>query len=216
MGKTIVIGDIHGCYDELMDLLKKVELTIEDRVFAVGDLTVKGPKSREVLELFSRDSRFSSVIGNHDLALVNFWKGETNSLKTVQQRTFDELAESEHLFEFLASLPPYLELESHVIVHAGIRPGVPLSRQALADLVELRTLGQDRTSREGTPWYELYNDEKVALFGHWPSSSPRIGRRAIGLDTGCVYGFQLTAYILEDDQFISVKAHAAYDSPPKE
>ena len=215
MAKTIVIGDIHGCYDELMELLEKVDLTIEDRVFAVGDLTVKGPKSREVLELFSRDPRFSSVIGNHDLALVNFGKEETSSLTVVQQLTLNDLAENQHLFGSLASLPPYLELESHVIVHAGIRPGVSLNCQAVSDLVELRTLGPDRTSREGTPWYELYNDEKVALFGHWPSSSPRIGRRAIGLDTGCVYGYQLTAYILEDHEFISVNAHAAYDSPPK-
>jgi diadenosine tetraphosphatase ApaH/serine/threonine PP2A family protein phosphatase len=215
MARTIVIGDIHGCYDELIELIEKIELTLEDRVIAVGDLTVKGPKSREVLELFSRNPRFSSVIGNHDLALVNFWKDETSSLKTAQQRTFDELAGNQHLFEFLASLPPYLELESHVIVHAGIRPGVSLSRQAIADLVELRTLGPDRTSREGTPWYELYNDDKVVMFGHWPSSSPRIGRRAIGLDTGCVYGYQLTAYILEDHEFISVNAHAAYDRPPK-
>jgi len=215
MARTIAIGDIHGCYDELIELLEKAELTREDRVIAVGDLTVKGPKSREVLELFNQDSRFSSVIGNHDLALVNFWKGEIQSLKTPQQRTFDELAESQHLFEFLASLPPYLELDSHVIVHAGIRPGVSLSGQALGDLVELRTLGPDRTSREGTPWYELYNDEKVVLFGHWPAPTPRIGRRTIGLDTGCVYGHQLTAYIVEDKQFISVHAHAAYDSPPK-
>jgi len=214
MARTIAIGDIHGCYDELIELLEKAELTQEDRVIAVGDLTVKGPKSREVLELFSQDSRFSSVIGNHDLALVNFWKGELPNLKAAQQRTFDELAESQQLFEFLASLPPYLELDSHVIVHAGIRPGVALNGQALGDLVELRTLGPDRTSREGTPWYELYNDDKVALFGHWPASTPRIGRRAIGLDTGCVYGYQLTAYIVEDKQFISVRAHTAYHSPP--
>jgi len=104
MARTIVIGDIHGCYDELIELIEKIELTLEDRVIAVGDLTVKGPKSREVLELFRRDPRFSSVIGNHDLALVNFWKHETPSLKTAQQRTFDELAGNQHLLEFLASL----------------------------------------------------------------------------------------------------------------
>jgi len=214
MGKTIVIGDIHGCYDELLEVLQRVGFAPEDRVIAVGDLTVKGPKSREVLELFIQDSRFSSVIGNHDLALVRYWKGETQKLKPSQELAFDELVDNQHLLEFLATLPAYLELESHVVVHAGIRPGVPLNRQSLADLVELRTLGPDRTSREGTPWYDLYNDKKVALFGHWPSSSPRIGRQAIGLDTGCVYGYQLTAYVLEDDQFTEVNAHAAYDTPP--
>ena len=43
MGRTIVIGDIHGCYDELKELLNKLALSPEDRVIAVGDLTVKGP-----------------------------------------------------------------------------------------------------------------------------------------------------------------------------
>jgi Icc-related predicted phosphoesterase len=50
--RTIVVGDIHGCYDELMELLDKVGFERSDRVVSVGDLITKGPKSREVLELF--------------------------------------------------------------------------------------------------------------------------------------------------------------------
>ena len=69
MGRTIVIGDIHGCFDELTDLLNLVELTKVDRVVTVGDLIVKGEKNREVLDLFIDDKRFSSVIGNHDRKL---------------------------------------------------------------------------------------------------------------------------------------------------
>ena len=60
MGRTIIIGDIHGCYDELTQLLNKLRLEHDDRVVAVGDLTVKGPKSAEVLNLFANDSRFTS------------------------------------------------------------------------------------------------------------------------------------------------------------
>ena len=59
MGRTIVIGDILDCFDELIDLLDLVELRKHDRVVAVGDLTVKGPKGREVLDLFIDDKRFS-------------------------------------------------------------------------------------------------------------------------------------------------------------
>ena len=73
--RTIVVGDIHGCYDELMELMEKVELQDHDRVVAVGDLITKGPKSREVLELFINDKRFSTVIGNHDLMLRRRWNG---------------------------------------------------------------------------------------------------------------------------------------------
>ena len=80
MGRTIVIGDIHGCFDELSDLLKLAELRTDDRVIAVGDLIVKGAKNREVLNLFIEDARFSSVIGNHDRALRQYWRGEPGRL----------------------------------------------------------------------------------------------------------------------------------------
>jgi diadenosine tetraphosphatase ApaH/serine/threonine PP2A family protein phosphatase len=213
MNRTIVIGDIHGCFDELAELLEKVKLSEADRVVAVGDLTVKGPKSHQVLELFSSDSRFSSVVGNHDLALVKYWLGETTHLKSAQERAFEELKESgDYLLAYLASLPAYIEFETHVVVHAGLRQGIPLDQQKTEDLIELRTLGEDRTSRVGTPWYETYDGPKTALFGHWPASEPRRGKHAIGVDTGCVYGYQLTAYIIETDQFESVPARATYDT----
>jgi len=213
MKKTIVVGDIHGCYDELQALLTKLDFGSEDKVIAVGDLTVKGPKNREVLELFSEDSRFSSVVGNHDLALVKYFKGDSDHLKHTQMKTFKEvLAGGRKLLEYVASLPTYIELDSHIVVHAGVRPKVDLANQVIEDLVELRTLGPDRTDRDGKPWYEEYEGEKTVLFGHWPAPLPRSGKKAIGLDTGCVYGYQLTAYLIETNQFASVNAFAAYDN----
>jgi len=213
MNRTIVVGDIHGCYDELQLLLTKADFGADDRVIAVGDLTVKGPKSREILELFSQDNRFSSVVGNHDLALVNYWKGESVNLKPSQMKTIKELvAGGKQLLEYLTALPGYIELENHIVVHAGVRPNIPLPNQVIEDLVELRTLGPDRTDRDGKPWYQEYNGDKVVLFGHWPSPLPRRGPKAIGLDTGCVYGYQLTAYIVEDSEFVSVNALEPYDT----
>lgn len=213
MGQTIFIGDIHGCYDELTQLLEKFRLQHDDRVVAVGDLTVKGPKSTEVLDLFANDSRFSSVVGNHDLALVRHWRDKNSPLNKAQAKTFDELStKDERYFRFLASLPFFMDLGSHVVVHAGVRPGIPLGKQSSDDLVELRTLGEDRTSREGTPWYEAYEDPATVLFGHWPAPQPRLATHAIGLDTGCVYGGQLTAYVLETGDFVSVTAARNYDS----
>src|SRR5215510_15991228 len=89
--RTIVVGDIHGCYDELMSLLDKAGFSDNDRVVAVGDLITKGPKNREVLDLFMTDARFSSVIGNHDLALRRKWNGEEIDLKPAQKETHKEL-----------------------------------------------------------------------------------------------------------------------------
>lgn len=209
--RTIVVGDIHGCYDELQDLLKKADFSDEDQVVCVGDLITKGPKNKEVLELFMSDPRFRTVIGNHDLALRRKWLGEDIELKPAQKDAHKELkGEKDAYVAFLSTLPFIIDLETHLVVHAGIRPGVELHSQTTGDLTLIRTLGADRESDEGTPWYHTYYGEKTILFGHWPAPEPRRGKSAIGLDTGCVYGYELTAYIIETEEFVSVKAKKAY------
>jgi Calcineurin-like phosphoesterase len=211
--RTIVVGDIHGCYDELMDLMEQVRLQPNDRVVSVGDLITKGPKSREVLGIFMTDSRFSTVIGNHDLILRRRWNGENVELKPAQKETHKELkAEKEQYTVFFNALPFVIDLGTHLVVHAGLRPNVELHSQTTGDLTKIRTLGPDRESDQGTPWYQMYSGEKVVLFGHWPAPEPRRGKKAIGLDTGCVYGHQLTAYIIETDEFVSVPARKTYDA----
>ena len=210
--RTIVVGDIHGCYDELKALLEKAELGPDDHVVSVGDLITKGPKSREVLELFMTDPRFSTVIGNHDLALRRKWNGEDIELKPAQKETHKELkSEKDAYTTYFNKLPFIIDLNTHLVVHAGLRPNVELYSQTTGDLTRLRTLGADRESDEGTPWYHVYYGNKTVLFGHWPAPEPRRGKNAIGLDTGCVYGYNLTAYIIETDEFVTVKAERAYD-----
>ncbi|HEX7174997.1 MAG TPA: metallophosphoesterase [Pyrinomonadaceae bacterium] len=212
--RTIVVGDVHGCYDELTELLERAAFGAGDRLVCVGDLVTKGEKSREVLDLFIRDARLSSVLGNHDRAVLRALRGEAVALKPAQEKCLQELQpEGARYAQFLSTLPLSIDLGSHVVVHAGLRPGVALAEQSADDLTELRTLGPDRTNREGTPWYDVYDGERTALFGHWPAPVPRRGLRAIGLDTGCVYGYELTAYVIEEDKFLSVPARRAY-SPP--
>jgi hypothetical protein len=211
LGRTIVVGDIHGCYEELVALLDAARLGADDRVVSVGDLVTKGERNREVLDLFMTDARFAAVIGNHDRAILRYWRGKAGALKEAQERARLELEPGRARYEsYLASLPYFIDLGSHVVVHAGLRPGVALAEQSPADMTELRTLGPDRKSREGTPWYEAYDGDRVALFGHWPAAEPRRGPKALGLDTGCVYGFALTAYIIETGEVLSVRALRRY------
>ena len=210
--RTIVVGDIHGCYDELEDLLAEVNFGPDDRLVSVGDLITKGPKNREVLDRFMDDPQFSAVIGNHDLALRRRWNGEDIELKGSQKEAHKELkAEKDAYASFFNRLPFIIDLDTHLVVHAGLRPNVELYSQTTGDLTRIRTLGPDRESDEGTPWYHVYHGEKIVLFGHWPAPEPRRGKKAIGLDTGCVYGHTLTAYIIETDEFVSVEAERAYD-----
>jgi hypothetical protein len=211
--RTIVVGDIHGCYDELEDMLEHVQFGANDRLISVGDLITKGPKNREVLDRFMSEPQFSAVMGNHDLALRRRWGGEkTFRLKDAQKVTNKELKkEKAHYLGYLNTLPFMIDLGTHLVVHAGLRPGVALHSQTSEDLTELRSLGSDRAARNGTPWYDEYDGDKIVLFGHWPAAAPRRGKKAIGLDTGCVYGNQLTAYIVETGEFKVVPARQRYD-----
>jgi len=88
--RTIVIGDIHGCYDELEDMLAEVRFAADDRLISVGDLITKGPKNREVLERFMSEPQFSAVLGNHDLALRRKWNGEKVKLKDSDKKGVEE------------------------------------------------------------------------------------------------------------------------------
>ena len=127
MARTVVVGDIHGCYDELLDLLEKVGFAPEDRLVSVGDLVVKGEKNREVLDLFGSDARFSSVLGNHDRAVLRALRGERIELKASQEKCVGELGpDAARYADFLGALPHLFDLGSHVVVHAGVRPGVAL------------------------------------------------------------------------------------------
>jgi diadenosine tetraphosphatase ApaH/serine/threonine PP2A family protein phosphatase len=214
--RTIVIGDIHGCYDELVALLEKVSAGADDRIIAVGDLIVKGERNAEVLDFFMSDARCSSVLGNHDRALLRYWRGKKKKLNEQQHACRLALESGRERYEaYLASLPLTLDLGAHLVVHAGLRPGIALADQSPKDLTELRTLEGKRSSPKGTPWYEVYDGAQTVLFGHWPGPTVRRGARAIGLDTGCVYGYELTAYIIETGEFAQVKAARAYDDPGK-
>ena len=217
MSRTIIIGDIHGCFDELCDLVKLIDLQTDDRIIAVGDLITKGPKNAQVLDLFINDQRFSSVVGNHDRTIRQRLRGEPVPLTKQQHDAIQQLDDDrERYSQYLRSLPYIIELPNHLIVHAGIRPGVPLDEQMASDLTEIRTMGADPTRRKGTAWYEIYRGPKTILFGHWPKKKPKRAPFAIGLDTGCVYGGQLTGYIIESDEFVSVPARDTYDGRRKE
>jgi hypothetical protein len=193
-------------------MLAAVDFAADDRLISVGDLITKGPKSREVLDRFMAEPQFSAVIGNHDLALRRRWNGEKFKLKDSQKPTHKELKkDKQHYVAYLNSLPFMIDLGTHLVVHAGVRPGVALHSQTTEDLTELRSLGRDRAARDGVPWYDVYDGEQVVIFGHWPAPEPRRGKKAIGLDTGCVYGKHLTAYIIETGEFKTVPARRTYD-----
>jgi diadenosine tetraphosphatase ApaH/serine/threonine PP2A family protein phosphatase len=210
MERTIVIGDVHGCYFELIALLDEIEVRRDDRLVFVGDLITKGPANREVVEFFRHRRNCESVLGNHEHLLLQHYRGQTVKLKPTHRRAIEELGNDFGDFMELASkFPLYTDLSEFVVVHAGIRPGRPIDKQKAEDLTQLRTLNGKR-GEAGTPWFERYRGKKTVIFGHWVFNTPMVRKNAVGLDTGCVYGGALTAIILPERRLVSIPALKAY------
>lgn len=221
---TVVIGDVHGCSHELSTLIQRCDCGPDAQLVLVGDLVAKGPDSRGVLALV-RKWKARAVLGNHDAHVLR-WKQamdsglQAPSLRPSHARVARELDESD--WSLLASLPYFLRLPEHnaVVVHAGLVPGIPLERQDPNMLLNLRTIRPNgsgsRSATEGVLWGSLYHGPELVLFGHHARAGLQRHPFAIGLDTGCVYGDRLTAYVLPEGRFVSVPAARRYVSTQSE
>jgi len=211
-GRTIIIGDIHGCADELNDLLAEIGATEHDRLISVGDLICKGPDSLAVLKWAMTTPNVRCVLGNHEARFLKHWRlGTRSQEKPYDAETYAQLGGSyEECMQFLNSLPLFIEEPEWSVVHAGldVRKG-SLRNQRSEDLLNLRRI-QDLD----VPWFETYSREHLVIFGHWARREPVIRRNVVGLDTGCVYGGALTAVILPERRMVSVPARREYRRKP--
>jgi len=143
---TYAIGDVQGCFDELQELLKAFKFQKkEDRLWLVGDLVNRGPKSLEVLR-FVRDlgDRAVTVLGNHDLHLVSEHEGFDTARKGD---TFDDVLNApdrNELVDWLRARPMMHARDGWVMVHAGLLPQWPVKKAlALAEELESALRGKD-------------------------------------------------------------------------
>jgi hypothetical protein len=208
MDKTSVVGDIHGCYEELLDLMDRVGPAAADHVISVGDLVTKGPSNAAVIDFFRAEKNRSAVVGNHDRVLLEKYSGTDVPLESFHVQAIAEFGDrfGEYM-KWVAALPPYIDLGDYLIVHAGLRPGRSLAEQDIKDLTEIRRVVVEDKE---IPWFDVYNGNQTVIFGHWVFSEPVVRKNALGIDTGCVYGGRLTACVLPQRDFVSVPARRAY------
>ena len=227
MSRTLFIGDVHSCADELSDLVDRAALTREDRVVFTGDLLSRGPKPHQVLELF-RQLGGRAPVGNHEHRLIKAHRARAAGEKEPKLSASHQAIVSELLpadWELLEALPLMVDVPEHdvVVAHAGIDPKLPLTEQDPWVLMHVRSIDADGKPSEkwGELWGTLYNGPKHIVFGHNARKHPQLHPFATGLDTGCVYGGRLTGMLLPDgaspppvadrgDCLISVPARAAY------
>ena len=214
--RTIIVGDIHGCLDELRELLATLRLSDTDRLIAVGDLVGKGPDGAGVVRFF-REGGHKSVLGNHDAKLLAARRGEGGKpLRDTHRAHADAMTELD--WRWLESRPLSIELPElgAIVVHAGLVPGIPLGDQRRKDLLNMRSLRPDGTAsrkiEDGAPWASLWGGPERIVFGHDAVRGLQRWPHAIGLDTGCVYGGYLSALVYPEDRIRRQRALAVYEA----
>lgn len=209
MPRTIIVGDVHGCRDELATLLERIGPVDGDRVVMVGDLVVRGPDPCGTLDLL-RDVGAQSVRGNHEDRLLRWQAGKVDPrgepLGELSKATARALRKRD--WTWLETLPHWLDLPEHGlrVVHAGVMPGLPIERQDPHTLMYVRCLGRygEPVERRGGKrlWGEAYHGPPHIVFGHNARHEPQLHAWATGIDTGAVYGGRLTAMVLREGETV--------------
>lgn len=216
MPRTIAIGDVHGCAEEFEELLNLLMLKEDDRVIQVGDLVNRGPDSHRVIEL-ARIYKIEAIIGNHELRLLTARReNRPDILKDYDKQTIDQLTPED--WEYLERLPKfkYDGIRDTVIVHGGFLHNQPWQTQHVDVTTSIQVIdkygkpAKRSDAPDAKPWAEYWNAPPFVVYGHTPRPNIAYHQGAIGIDTGCVYGGHLTAYVLEDKSIIQVKAKNAY------
>jgi len=213
--RTIVIGDLHGCYDEALALLDKVGATSSDRIIFAGDLVDRGPKRRECVELAMKHE---AILGNHEETHLQQCRRADEKLLPDHLETRQVLA-PEH-YEYFARLPHYIRLPEYnaVVVHAGVLPGRSIEEQDPYHLLhaqcvkppEKKSYWPSKAPADAQFWVHHWKGPERVIFGHTVFDKPLVTPHAVGIDTGCVYGRSLTAVILPTWEIVSVPARKAY------
>jgi calcineurin-like phosphoesterase family protein len=211
--RTIIIGDVHGCREELEGLLDRVAFTSGDRLVFVGDLVARGPDPLGVLDV-ARTTGALVVRGNHEQKILEWrdarerWIRREAAPKPPIGRLHRDLARSLRPVDWtlVATSKLWIDLPEHGIrvVHAGIDPGVSFERQNPETLLRIRTvqaLDRPRGKRH-VLWGTRYAGPPHIVFGHNAAPGLQLHPWATGLDTGCVYGGRLTAIVLSPGEKI--------------
>ncbi|GAB2925866.1 metallophosphoesterase family protein [Streptomyces mayteni] len=206
MPRTVIVGDIHGCFDELLDLLDKAAIRPDDLLVGVGDLVDRGPAPGEVVRLFRERPNSVAVMGNHERKHVRGIFSYAQEITRLQLG--DRYAET---VDWMRTLPYHYENEHVRVVHAAMLSGTPLAEQR-----EEILCGSTRGERELAAlfpdghWHDHYTDAKPVVFGHHVTGREPLIRdgRIFGLDTGACHGWNLTALSVPDFTVHSVPARA--------
>jgi Calcineurin-like phosphoesterase len=227
--KVVIIGDIHGCYDELSELLDAIDWSPQSHILILtGDLIDRGPKIRETLMFAMNTPSVYSLMSNHEQKLLRYLRGhhvQTNALVKTIEQCGEAFLRDPSFLTWLESLPWIVRYsDSSYVIHAGIRPDRPINGQEKGHCIYIRTWNPKtkKISNEGIDpwWYEypyLYSSQRhhsapsiKIFFGHKPHGKAWVSHWACALDGGVVFGGKLRAYV-ENKGILEINAKRAYE-----
>ncbi|WP_299410247.1 metallophosphoesterase [Acaryochloris sp. IP29b_bin.148] len=218
--RRFVIGDVHGHYQGLLQLISLLELDAADQVFFLGDLIDRGPNSSKIVD-FVIERSYSCLLGNHEQLMVSaLANANLSSHSSVLQmwlqaggsETLQSYSSKQHLWQHLAwfkTLPSYLDLGDYWLVHAGLHPDLPLENQTAQEFCWIR--------REFHHMSAPYFSNKQIITGHtmtftFPGVEPGQlvqGAGWLDIDTGAYHPMSgwLTALELSSLMVYQINVH---------
>ncbi|MBI5363352.1 MAG: polynucleotide kinase-phosphatase [Planctomycetes bacterium] len=239
-GPFDVIGDVHGCFDELVELLRKLGWEVDAeapsarppegrKAVFLGDLVDRGPNSPGVLRLVMRmvaDGTALCVPGNHDMKLLRKLRGKDVRITHGLAETLEQLGREPAEFHtqvasFLDGLVSHYVLDGGrlVVAHAGLKEAY--QGRASGRVREFCMYGETtgETDEYGLPvrhdWASEYRGAANVVYGHTPTPEARWVNRTLCIDTGCVFGGRLSALRHPERELVDVEARREYYAPVK-
>ncbi len=228
-----VIGDVHGCYYELKELINKIwkKYGKDTLIISVGDNIDRGDYNIKTLELcieLFNEGKFLEVQSNHMDKFVRWLKGNNVKISHGMQKTVNEFLElpkviqqqyTKKIIDYYSKAPLYIVINDKetVIAHAGIKDEMigKVGKKVKSFVLYGQTTG--RYTPEGFPEREDWTkdrkpkpDSPKIVYGHVVFEEPYINNKCYGIDTGCVFGNKLTAYIPALETFEYVNARKTY------
>jgi protein phosphatase len=233
-GPFDLIGDVHGCGDELEELLAALGYAPDEagvwrhpgerKAVFLGDLVDRGPRVPAVLRLVMGMVRAGTALcvpGNHDEKLLRWLKGKNVRMAHGLERSVEQLEEETPGFRadvaaFLDGLISHYVLDGGklVVAHAGMKQEMQGRASGLVRAFALYGETTGEVDELGLPvrldWAAGYRGPAMVVYGHTPVAEPRWLNRTINLDTGCVFGGALTALRYPELELASVPACEVY------
>lgn len=241
-GPFDIIGDVHGCFEELEELLTTLGYRIERlgtgyqvrtpqgrKAVFLGDVVDRGPRIADVLRLVMdmvESGTALCVPGNHDMKLLQKLRGRDVKIAhgladSIAQLDGETPEFKSKVVEFLDGLISHYVLDDGklVVAHAGMKEEMQGRGSGAVRSFALFGETSGETDEFGLPvrynWAADYRGKAMVVYGHTPVAEPQWLNRTINIDTGCVFGGKLTALRYPEKDLVSVPSHHTYYEPSK-